>query len=120
MTEHIQDMPTVSPEQQNDAVPSAAWFAEQGRRFLGAQTLIHELGILPDTFRTYKETIVDDDDELAMCNMALDVVKLARSFNRFDKYGIDSDLYSLEIKRMACAKLGARAAASFARSSTGE
>ena len=83
---------------------------------MGAVSILTRIGVLPEEIRSYKQAVDEqNDEERVLCDMALDVVKSVRACRRFDKYGKDSDLYQLEIRKAALILLGRRATAAFAR-----
>lgn len=116
MTERIMDLPAVSIANRSDTAPSAVWFAEQGRRFMQAQRIVQDVSVVPDELRRYRDETEEGTAERATYDMALDVVKTIRGCSRFTKYGIDTDLYTLEVKRLSSIRLGARATAAYTRS----
>lgn len=116
MTERMHDMPLVAIGNDTELPPSASWFSRHGSHFLGAKDIIRLIGVVPDDIRSYKEALADEDeDEKIMCDMALDVAKKARGYGTFNRYGIDTSLYTHEVKKVASAELGVRAMAAFAR-----
>jgi hypothetical protein len=116
MTERMHDMPTVAAGNDTELPPSADWFSRHGSHFLGAQGIVQRIGVVPDDIRSYIEAIDDDEaDELIMCNMALEAVKEARGCSRFVKYGEDTDLYTISVKKLAITRLGRRATAALMR-----
>ena len=116
MTEKVYDMPISAVVSEAERSPSAAWFTRQGERFMGAVSILTRIGVLPEEIRSYKQAVDEqNDEERVLCDMALDVVKSVRVCRRFDKYGKDSDLYQLEIRKAASILLGRRATAAFAR-----
>lgn len=116
MTERMHDMPLVAIGNDTELPPSANWFSRQGSHFLGAKDIIKLIGIVPGDIRSYRDALAEEDEEdIILCNMALDVAKQARACKRLEKYGIDTALYTHEVKKLASAELGRRAMAAFAR-----
>lgn len=116
MTERMHDMPYRAAGNDTEFPPSADWFSRHGSHFLGAKDIIRQIGIIPEDIRSYKDAIPEDDEDgMIMCNMALDVAKQARNCARFAKYGIDTALYTHEVKKIASARLADRAMRAFAQ-----
>lgn len=116
MTERMHDMPLVAIGNDTELPPSANWFSRHGSRFLGAKGIIQQIGIVPEDIRSYRDALSEEDEEgTILCDMALQAAKQARECKRVEKYGIDTALYTHEVKKLASAQLGVKAMAAFAR-----
>jgi hypothetical protein len=116
MTERMHDMPLAAIGNDTELPPSANWFSRHGSHFLGAKDIIGLIGIVPGDIRSYMDALAEEDEEgRILCNMALMAAKEARACKRLMKYGIDTALYTHEVKKLAKVGLGRKAMAAFAR-----